>query len=85
MGLRQISQILDKKIEKIGKIGNYCQLSTARCDFRFFRAFRVQIILCDSASLRLGSSASLRFINKEADEKEGLEGKEMLFAIFTGF
>ena len=41
------------------------------------RAFRVQIILCDSASLR--------FINKEADEKEGLEGKEMLFAIFTGF
>jgi hypothetical protein len=41
------------------------------------RAFRVQIILCDSASLR--------FINKEADEKEGLEGKEMLFAIFTRF
>jgi hypothetical protein len=41
------------------------------------RAFRVQIILCDSASLR--------FINKEEDEKEGLEGKEMLFAIFTGF
>ena len=49
------------------------------------RAFRVQIILCDSASLRLRNSASLRFINKEADEKEGLEGKEMLFAIFTGF
>lgn len=41
------------------------------------RAFRVQIRLCDSTSLR--------FINKEADEKEGLEGKEMLFAIFTGF
>ena len=41
------------------------------------RAFRVQIILC--------GSASLRFINKEADEKEGLEGKERLFAIFTRF
>ena len=41
------------------------------------RAFRVQIRLCDSASLR--------FINKEADGKEGLEGKERLFAIFTVF
>ena len=41
------------------------------------RAFRVQIILCDSASLR--------FINKEADRKRGLNCKERLFAIFTRF
>ena len=41
------------------------------------RAFRVQIILCDSASLR--------FINKEADRKGGLNCKERLFAIFTRF
>ena len=49
------------------------------------RAFRVQIILCDSASLRFRNSASLRFINKEADRKGGLNCKERLFAIFTGF
>lgn len=41
------------------------------------RAFRVQIRLCDSASLR--------FINKEADRKGGLNCKERLFAIFTRF
>jgi len=41
------------------------------------RAFRVQIRLCDSASLR--------FINKEADRKRGLNCKERLFAIFTRF
>ena len=41
------------------------------------RAFRVQIILC--------GSASLRFINKEADRKRGLNCKERLFAIFTRF
>ena len=41
------------------------------------RAFRVQIILCDSASLR--------FINKEADRKGGLNCKESFFAIFTRF
>ena len=32
VGLRQISQILDKiKIEKIAQIGNYCQLKHQRC------------------------------------------------------
>lgn len=41
------------------------------------RAFRVQIRLCDSASLR--------FINKGADRKGGLNCKERLFAIFTRF
>ena len=41
------------------------------------RAFRVQIILCDSTSLR--------FINKGADRKGGLNCKESFFAIFTRF